>query len=237
VKRRLIAIVLAGFLALVAGAATVLYVAGSNARAVAGQRAVKVWVTTDAIPRGTTLGTAKAKGLLKQESLPARSTPTVALTELGKDTLIAMSDIAAGEVLLKGRFGEKDSLGPRALTVPTGHVAVSVEVDDPQRVANFVKPGDFVALFHFDGEQAGVVFSRVQVLGVGAASEKKKAASDQSSKDTGAALTLSLTHAEAAQLVAKFSVVLNDKKQYLHFALLPANEEVAPQTVAKVEAG
>ena len=234
-KRRLIAIVLAGFLALVAGAATVLYVAGSNARAVAGQRAVKVWITTDAIPRGTTLGAAKAKGLLKQESLPARSTPSVAVTELGKDTLVAMSDIAAGEVLLKGRFGNADSLGPRALTVPTGHVAVSVEVDDPQRVGSFVKPGDFVALFHYDGKQARVVFSRVQVLGVGATSEKKKVASEEAAKNAGAALTLSLTHPQAAQLVATFSAVLNDKEQYLHFALLPANEEVAPQTVAKVE--
>jgi Flp pilus assembly protein CpaB len=230
----LIAVVLAGFLALVAGAATVLYVAGSNARAVAGQRAVKVWVTTDAIPRGTTLGAAKAKALLKQESLPARSTPSIALSELGEDTLVAMSDISAGEVLLKGRFGSEESLGPRALTVPTGHVAVSVEVDDPQRVGSFVKPGDFVALFHFDGARARVVFSRVQVLGVGAASEKKKATSDDAANNASTALTLSLTHPEAAQLVATFSAVLNDKEQYLHFALLPANEEVAPQTVAKV---
>jgi pilus assembly protein CpaB len=233
----LIAVVLAGFLALVAGAATVLYVAGSNSRAVAGQRATVVWITTDAIPRGTTLGAAKAKGLLKQESLPARSTPSVAVNQLGEDTLVAMSDIAAGEVLLKGRFADKDSLGPRALTVPTGHVAVSVEVDDPQRVGSFVKPGDFVALFHFDGKQARVVFSRVQVLGVGAASEKKKASTDDAAKDADAAMTLSLTHPEAAQLVATFSAVLNDKEQFLHFALLPANEEIAPQIAAKVESG
>ena len=233
----MIAIVLAGFLALLAGAATVLYVAGSNARAVAGQQATKVWVTKAAIPRGTTLALAKTKGLLEQETVPARSAPSSALKALGEDKLVAMSDIAAGEVLLDGRFGDAGSIGPSALTVPTDHVAVSVEVDDPQRVGTFVKPGDFVALFYFNGVDARVVFSRVQVLGVGAASEKKKVSADDAAKDPAAALTLSLTDPEAAQLVATYSTVLNTKEHHLHFALLPANEEVAPQTVARVAAG
>jgi len=247
VKRRLIAIVLAGFLALLAGGATVLYVAGSNARAVAGQAATKVWVTTGAIPRGMTLGTAKSKELLKQETLPVRSAPSKALKELGEDKLVAMSNIAAGEVLLDGRFGDQAGLGPQALTVPAGQVAVSVEVEDPQRVGDFVKPGDFVALFFFTGVDARVVFPRVQVLGAGTASEKAATSKDDEEEDGAklsankqradklrAVLTLSLTHQEAAHLVAAYSLVLNDGKKHLHFALLPANEAVTPGTVSKV---
>lgn len=247
-KHRLIAIVLAGFLALVAGGATVIYVKGSNKRAVAGQEPTKVWVTTEAIPRGTTLAVAKEKGLLRQEVLPARSAPAAAVTVLGADTLVAMSDIAAGEVLLAGRFGDEGALGPQALTIPTGHVAVSVEVDDPQRVGGFVKPGDHVALFFFNGSDSRVLFPRAQVLGVGVRSEKDAADKDkdedldkdqkkeleQEKKKLRAVLTLSLSHADAAKLVAAYSVVLNDDDAHLHFGLLPANESVATGTAAKV---
>lgn len=234
-KRRLIAIALAGVLALLAGVATVVYVARSDARALAGQKPTMVWVTTATISRGTTLGDAKSKGLLALEAVPARSVPDAAVHRLGADDLVAMSDMAAGEVLLTGRFDDKDSLGPQALTVPADHVAASVEVEDPQRVGEFVKPGDFVALFFFNGKDARVLFRRVQVLGVGAASERKHAAADEDGADKlRAVLTLSLTDAEAAQLVAAYSVVLNDDKTHLHFALLPANEDVAAGTMSTV---
>lgn len=239
-KRRLIAVVLAGVLALFAGAATVLYVARSNDRAVAGQEPVEVWLTMQPVPRGTTLGQARSDGLIRPDRVPARSVPANVLRDLGDDTLVAMSDIAAGEVLLTGRFGDETAQGPQALTVPAGHVAASVKVEDPQRVGPFVKPGDFVALFFSDGVSARVVFSRVQVLGVGAESERTAAKSDdeddeeKDDADKGVVLTLSVTDVEAATLVTMYSAVLNDDNLHLHFALLPANEDVAPGTAARM---
>lgn len=217
VKHRATALIVAAVLALLAGGAVVLYVRASNERSVRGQDAKLVWVAVSAIPRGTTMATAKK--LVRQEYVPVRSAPESAVVALGGDKLVAASDIAAGEILMNGRFVDEAAIGPQVLTVPAGKVAVSAKLNDFQRVGAFVKPGDFVAVYQAFEGKASVLFSRVQILGAGALSEG--ADTPSATKVPSAVMTLALSPAEASTLVA----AANGTGQ-LQFALLPAGGSV-----------
>jgi pilus assembly protein CpaB len=225
VKRRTTAIIVAGVLALVCAAAIVLYVNNANKRAVAGQEAAEVWVATKEIPRGTSLMSATAS--LRRELVPIRSAPESAVKMLPTDrTLVAMSDIAAGEILLTGRFSSEDQVGPELLTIPTGRMAISVAMEDANRVGDFVRPGDFVAVFgsvklstSSEVRSTKVLFPRVQVLGVGASSEKGEVERTGSKTKDQVTMTLALTSDESALLVSALAV-----EGYIQFALLPAGE-------------
>lgn len=217
VKHRAIALIVAAILALMAGGAVVLYVRASNERSVRGQDAKLVWVAISAIPRGTKMSAARK--LLQQEYVPARSAPESASVALGDDKRVAASDIAAGEILMDGRFVDEAAVGPQVLAVPAGKVAVSAKLNDFQRVGAFVKPGDFVAVYQAFEGKANVLFSRVQVLGAGALSENADAQS--ASSVPSAVMTLALSPSEASALVA----AANGSGQ-LQFGLLPAGESV-----------
>ena len=225
VKRRTTAIIIAGVLALVCAAALVLYVNNANKRAVAGQEAAEVWFATEDIPRGTSLKSAMKS--LRKEVVPIRAAPESAVKELPSDqALVAMSDIAAGEVLLGGRFSSEDEVGPELLTIPTGRMAISVALEDQNRVGDFVQPGDFVAVFssvklHNAGEvrSTNVLFPRVQVLGVGTSSENGEVKRAGSKTKNYVTMTLALTSDESALLVSALAV-----EGYIQFALLPAGE-------------
>src|SRR3954449_7888569 len=155
-KHRAAALIVAAVLALMAGAAVVLYVRASNERSVRGQDAKLVWVSTTGIQRGTKLSAAKK--MLTQEYVPVRSAPKSAVVALGDDKLVAASDIAAGEILMSGRFVDEAAMGPQVLAVPAGKVAVSAKLNDFQRVGAFVKPGDFVAVYQAFEGKATVLF-------------------------------------------------------------------------------
>ena len=232
-NRRVLALAAAGACALVAGVAVVLYVSGSDARALAGQRPATAWVTTHEIPRATKLGEAVKQGWLRKETLPERAVPSTAVQDLGADELLAASDISAGEVLLDGRFSQQ-RVGPEVLSVPAGHLAVSAELSDAGRVASFVRPGDDVAVFFAPkgGGLAYALLSRVQVLGTGMSSEAGAVATDDDSKDSKVStqvMTLALTPTESAKLVA---AAADPDAGELYFGLLPSTTDVPQDTLA-----
>lgn len=223
VQRRISALVIAGVLAMVCAAALVLYVNGANRRAVQGQEAGQVWVTTAAVPRGTSL--ADAKKSLRLEAVPVRSVPESASKDLPTDPkAVAQSDIAKGEVLLSGRFVSPKDLGPELLTIPADHMATSVSLADQNRVSSFVQPGDFVAVFasikvgaDSSKNRGFVLFPRVQVLGVGAKSENGTVEGNGKAKSE-VTMTLALTSDQTSLLTSALS-----SDAYLQFALLPAD--------------
>ena len=59
---------------------------------------------------------------------------------------MALTDIQPGEYVLSGRFGTTPA-GTKAIEVPAGMVAVSVQLSDPARVGTFVTPGTRIAIF------------------------------------------------------------------------------------------
>jgi pilus assembly protein CpaB len=186
VKRRVLVLLLAALLA-VAGALLVLYyVSRADERALAGQEPTDVYVATEEIPSGTTLEDAERQGLLELTQVPRRSTPVGALTEIDEDNqdLLALGDVTAGEILLAARFGTTPT-GERALDVPPGRLAVSIELNDPARVGTFVTPGSHLVVYRqrkivslaegdradkineFDLRRTQVLIKDVLVIGMG----------------------------------------------------------------------
>lgn len=231
-NRRILALVLAGVCALAAGVAVVMYVGRADDRAVVGQEPVKVWVTTKAISRGTSLADARKDGAVVEDVAPARAVPAGAVRDLGGDGLIATSEIAAGEILLSGRFSAEKA-GPETLSIPSGHLAVSAELTDPQRVASFVRPGDDVAVFFAPkgGGVAYVLLPRVLVLGTGMTSTDGTVKTDKRSEDKEVStqvMTLSLTPDQSVKLVA---AAADNEAGNLYFGLLAARTTVPDDTL------
>lgn len=147
--KRALAVITALVLAAVGGLAVLGYASAADARAVAGQQAVTVYVTTQAVPAGTPLADAVAESMLQRTPFPAKAVPAGALMRVDPqmDSLVAVSDIAPGEVVLERRFGEQPS-GDTALVVPEGKIAVTVELSDPGRVGAFLRPGSTIAVYN-----------------------------------------------------------------------------------------
>lgn len=146
--KRVLAVVAALVLAAIGALAVLGYAGAADARAVAGQEATTVYVTTRLVPAGTPLDEAVSQGMLEKTVFPARSVPAGALLRVDTpmQSLIATSEIAAGEIVLERRFGSQQ-VGDAALVVPEGKVAVTIELTDPARVGPFLRPGSQIAVY------------------------------------------------------------------------------------------
>lgn len=144
--RRIVLLTAALLMALVGTGAVFLYVRDADKRALADRDPVSVLVAKGTIPAGMTAQEASTKGLLRPQDLPREAVPLSALSDVTsiRDE-VAISDIFAGEILLRPKFNTTQATG--ALTIPAGKIAVSVELSDPARVAGFVVPGAEVAVF------------------------------------------------------------------------------------------
>jgi pilus assembly protein CpaB len=146
--RRIIAIFAAAVIALVGVVSVLLYARGADARAVSANQPTSVYVSTRAIPASTPLKDAVRSGSLVKTAIPAKGVPAGALSDVNADnsSLVAVSDIAPGEYVLSSRFGTTPQ-GTKAIEVPQGMVAVSLQLSDPARVGSFVTPGTHIAIF------------------------------------------------------------------------------------------
>jgi pilus assembly protein CpaB len=219
--RRIVAIFAAAIVALVGVTAVMLYARGADARAVASQQPVNVYVAKSLVPSGTTLKDSVQSGLIIKTSVAAKGVPLGALTGVdgSNGTLFALSDIQPGEFVLTDRFGVKP-VGTKAIEVPAGQVAVSITLSDPARVGTFLTPGSHVVLFDsFEvvgakvatdaaatGTQTRVLLEDVQVIAMGEASLTPATApvdgeDVKTAPVAGALLTVAVTPADAVRLV------------------------------------
>jgi pilus assembly protein CpaB len=146
--RRILAILVAAVVALVGVASVLLYARGADARAVSAQQPKQVYVAKTLVASGTTLKDAVRTGQLVQTTVAAKGLPAGALTQVNdtNSNLLALNDIAPGEFVQEARFGATP-VGTKAIEVPGGMVAVSVQLSDPARVGTFVTPGTHIAIF------------------------------------------------------------------------------------------
>jgi pilus assembly protein CpaB len=146
--KRVLVVVLALVLALAGAALVLFYVSRADERAIAEQQPTDVWIAVEDVPAGTTLRDAERQELIEQTQVPAKAVPSGALEDVNADnrSLLALSDITAGEILLEARFGDTPT-GDRAIAVPPGRLAVAVELSDPARVGEFVTPGSHIAIY------------------------------------------------------------------------------------------
>lgn len=146
--RRIVAIFAAALVALLGVAAVLLYAHGADARAIASQQPVDVYVVKSVVPSGTMLKDAVQNGLIIKTSVAQQGRPAGALTGVDGSNggLFALSDLQPGEYVLANGFGAKP-VGTKAIDVPAGQVAVSISLADPARVGTFLTPGSKVVLF------------------------------------------------------------------------------------------
>ena len=146
--RRILAIVAAAVIALVGAVLVLLYARGADTRAVAAASPTTVYVTNAVIPAGTSMKDAVRLGQMVQTEVAARAKPVGALETIDdqNSALVALADIAPGQYVLNAAFGETP-IGQKALQVASGKLAVSMQLADPARVGDFVRPGSYLTIF------------------------------------------------------------------------------------------
>jgi pilus assembly protein CpaB len=147
-NRRILAVLIAVLLAIGGGALVVLYAKNADARAIENQKPEKVYVAQKLVPAGTSLKDAERSELIAQTSVAAAALPAGALQEITREnnSLLALTDVQPGEFLMTARFGTTP-VGTKAIQVPSGMLAVSVQLSDPARVGSFVTPGSRIAIY------------------------------------------------------------------------------------------
>jgi len=173
-QSRVLAVLIAVVLAVVATAAMVVYVNGADRRAISGQEPVLIWVAAKPIPAGTSGEDAKNGEMIKPVEVPQKNLVQGTIRRVDQlNERYAAVDIVKGEQLLVSRWvGAEDVGGRRLLQIPEDHQAVSIGVDLIRQVAGFVTPGDKVSMV-VTMPRKGVdttqfLLQNVQVLAVGA---------------------------------------------------------------------
>jgi pilus assembly protein CpaB len=208
-KRRLGLMVAALVVALFGTSAVYAYVNRVEAKTVNANAPVDVIVAAAQIPAGTTGAVVGQSGLAVVQSVPQRNVPPGALTNLGSvDKKQLAADVYPGEVLLAAKFTDANQARTGALAIPNDKLAVSVQLDDPQRVAGFVVPGSQVAVFYTPNDnegtaaQTGVILPRSLVIAVGPSTLQANGATGAGAQPAPTAiLTLALSQSQAEKLV------------------------------------
>ena len=248
-QSRVLAILIAVVLALVATAALVVYVNGADRRAIADQRPVTVWVAVKPITAGTTGLNAHLNKQIDTIEVPRRNAvqgAILALTQI--ESKQAAVNIVPGEQLLQSRWVNPEEVtGRRLLAIPDNHQAVSIGLDLTRQVAGFVTPGDNVSMVlsmkrpspngGAEVDRSEFLLQKVQVLAVGAT-----ALSNPSSQGGGGrvnqgkgsqsltAVTLSIPEAKVEE------VVYAAEYGSIYLSLMPSSAEAEPAASADVTA-
>lgn len=217
---------LATVLALVAGVAMFTYTASTEQRVNEKNATASALVAVQPVPAGTSLDDALAAGLIRQETLPKSSVPAEALSSVTSSNgdLLALSPVARGQLLLLANFGE-ELIDPTTLTIPAGMIAVSADLEDPQKVGGFLAPGSDIVVFATypnpknDNEDiTRVLLPRVKVLAIGA----QIAASQDRGTKAASVVTMAVNQQEAQKLV------LAQKLGSLYLGLLGPDTTITP---------
>jgi pilus assembly protein CpaB len=146
-SRRIGLLAMALAVALMGTFAVFSYVSRVEAKTLTGAEPVDVLVASERLLAGTSGDAVAKSGLVQLVPMPRKSVPEGALTSLdGVATQTLLSDVFAGEVLLRAKFADQTARTGN-LVIPKDKIAMSVLLGDPQRVAGFVVPGSEVAIF------------------------------------------------------------------------------------------
>ena len=174
-QSRVLAILIAVVLALVATGALVVYVNGADRRAIANQEPVAVLVAKETIKAGTSGEDAQNLKLVAPKLVPRESAVVGAFRSWSQlEGKFAAVDIMKGEQLLPTRWVGADEVEGRGLLpIPDDHQALSIGLDVTRQVAGFVTPGDNVGIVLTlpggdGGSKTRFLLQNVRVLAVGA---------------------------------------------------------------------
>jgi pilus assembly protein CpaB len=145
-SRRTVALIASIVLAAVAAVALISYVRHVENSTNKGLTPVSVLVAKDTIPAGTTAEDASSKGLFQNEDIPTKYVPSGAIGDVSQiKGEVAQVTVSKGEILVATRWGAPGTVGT-GLPIPSGKVAMTIQVDLIPGVAGFVQPGNLVSV-------------------------------------------------------------------------------------------
>ena len=218
------------------------YVNGVNDRALADQHPQLVLIAKNTIAAGTTAADAASAGDLIQKKIAKDSVAPGALSDITPiSDQVALATVYQGQQIVSQMFGAQGTTS--ALPIPKDNLAISVQLNDPARVAGFVEPGSNVAVFVTMNPQAGgastvetrVLLPRVLVVAVGPTTTTSQTTTNDQTGQTNteqisrAILTLSLSQQEAEK------VIFAQGQGQLYFGLLTAQSKVAAKNGANAK--
>lgn len=232
--RRVLILVIAAVVAAVAAGSTWLYINGADNRAYANAQLVHVFRVKAAVKKGLPGEQAIGQGLVVADDMPAKFRPQAALTSLdeirGK---VALTDLSVGQVVVAGQFVDsKLTTSSFSQRIPTGQVAISVQVDQVRGVSNLVAPGDKVNLLVTTPDSERTLLQNVDVLAVGA-SAAPQTDPQAAAANAGTGLITFAVPLAAAQKIAYVSAEREFTRLYLTMVpadnapanVLPANKD------------
>lgn len=234
-QSRVLAVLIAVVLALVATAALVVYVNGADQRAVANQRPVVVLVAKEPIKAGTSGEDAQNLGRIERKTIAWNSAVEGAFrTPSQLEGKFAAVDIAKGEQLLPSRWlGAEQVEGRGLLPIPDDHQALSIGLDMTRQVAGFVTPGDNVGMVLTlprpnGSNKSEFLLQNVRVLAVGATALTTRTAQGgggRVNQGKGSQTLTAITLAIKKQYVE--NVVYAAEEGDIYLTLMPRNADPA----------
>jgi pilus assembly protein CpaB len=236
-QSRVLAILIAVVLALVATGALVVYVNGADRRAIANQEPVAVLVAKETIKAGTSGEDAQNLKLVAPKLVPRESVVVGAFRSWSQlEGKFAAVDIMKGEQLLPTRWVGADEVEGRGLLpIPDDHQALSIGLDVTRQVAGFVTPGDNVGMVLTlpggdGGSKTRFLLQNVRVLAVGATALSSRTAQGGGGRvnQKGSQSVTAITLAVKKQYVESVVHAAVDGDIYL--TLMPRNADPAQRS-------
>jgi pilus assembly protein CpaB len=242
-KSRLVMVVIALILGLMAAFGVFLYANGVKQQVEQDQKTAKVLVAEEDIPIGLGLSEIMDKRLASFQKVPKKYVASgVIASSKDIDGQVLAFSVQKGEQITTDRFQYNTKAG-LAFAIPKDHVALSISVDEVKGVSGMVKAGDLVNIIATLSGSSGatigedmtkILLSNVKVIAVGnviapqegrAEEQKTLTSSGSSSSDTGKrVVTLALTPGDAEK------VVFAEEKGSVWLSLLPASESESVST-------
>lgn len=191
-----------------------------------------VLVAAKAIPAGMTLAQVRDGGYVTEQVRPTLQVPSDSLSAITADieSRVSVAPLAEGDILASSNFtATLVNSGP--LSIPSGMMAVALEMPDPAKVGSFLRPGAEITIFSTvlipagtdgstkDVKETKVLFPRVKVVAVGAAVTRAEA---DAAAGGPMLITVIVTPKQAQKLV--FAL----QNTTLYFGLLNGETDVPP---------
>lgn len=238
--RRRILVIAAAIVAALGAVLVFVYVQGADNRAQGQFKTTDVLVAKAQINAGESIEQAAQAGKIDKKAIvdnalvPGYQIDTSAIT--GE---VAQANIYPGEQIIATQFG-KTTAPVSALQIPSGKMAISVNLTDPARVAGFVQPGSVVSIFMQGSDpKKGQPFSQlllpsVTVIGVGSTTPVATTTTTTSGTQTTEQLPRTLLTLAVDQTEAQ-KVLFASGNGALAFALLPDGTTAKPQAPTTFE--
>lgn len=208
-------------LSVLTGLSVFSYTSGVEQRVRKSYQTKPIYIATRQIPAGTNVSSAINTGSIEARDFPVVSAPSNALEFINQidGNLVARYTIQPGQILLNDSFGTSGTQ-TGSLIMPDGKMAVTVQVQDAAKVANFVRPGSKIAIYALG--QVGdtnepltqVLLSEVIVIAIG---DQVLSTDTLSSSANSSLITVSVTPIQAKRLIHA------SRNFSLYFGLLGSN--------------